>query len=129
MRPNLPESLLGRPIAHRALHDVADGRPENSRAAVRAAVEAGYGVEVDLQLTADGEALVMAAMNAALNAADPVNAAPTADAGPDAVIELPADTVTLAGMIGDDGFPAGSTLTCSISAMRKSSGRHWPAAM
>lgn len=49
----LPASFFGRPIAHRALHDVTDGRPENSRAAIIAAVEAGYGIEIDLQLSAD----------------------------------------------------------------------------
>ena len=46
------------PIAHRALHDVADGRPENSRAAIRAALAAGYGIEIDLQLSRDGQAMV-----------------------------------------------------------------------
>lgn len=56
--PKLPESFLERPIAHRALHDVSDGRPENSRAAVRAAVEAGYGIEIDVQLSADAQAMV-----------------------------------------------------------------------
>lgn len=46
------------PIAHRALHDLAKGRPENSMAAIRAAISAGYAIEIDLQLTADGEAVV-----------------------------------------------------------------------
>lgn len=46
------------PLAHRALHDVSDGRPENSRAAIRAAIEAGYGIEIDVQLSADGAAMV-----------------------------------------------------------------------
>lgn len=54
----LPDDLLRLPVAHRALHDVVDGRPENSRAAIRAAVSAGYAVEIDLQLTADGQAMV-----------------------------------------------------------------------
>lgn len=58
MTPVLPASLLSRPIAHRALHDVAAGRPENSRAAIRAAIEAGYGIEIDLQLTSDNQAVV-----------------------------------------------------------------------
>lgn len=56
--PGLPPAFLTLPIAHRALHDKAAGRPENSRAAVRAAVEAGYGIEIDLQLSADGQAMV-----------------------------------------------------------------------
>lgn len=54
----LPDALLRLPVAHRAYHDIAQGRPENSRAAVRAAIEAGYGIEIDLQLTADGAAMV-----------------------------------------------------------------------
>lgn len=52
----LPPAFLGRPIAHRALHGA--GRPENSRAAVQAAIDAGYGIEIDLQLSADGQAMV-----------------------------------------------------------------------
>lgn len=58
MIPPLPDVFRSIPIAHRALHDAADHRPENSRAAVRAAIEAGYGIEIDLQLSADGQALV-----------------------------------------------------------------------
>ncbi|SOC14001.1 glycerophosphodiester phosphodiesterase family protein [Rhodobacter maris] len=54
----LPEAFLGRPIAHRAYHDRTAGRPENSRAAVRAAVAAGYGIEIDLQPSADGVPMV-----------------------------------------------------------------------
>lgn len=56
--PVLPDDLLRLPVAHRAYHDIARGRPENSRAAVRAAIEAGYAIEIDLQLTADGAAMV-----------------------------------------------------------------------
>ncbi len=58
MIPELPGAFLTVPIAHRALHDTSDLRPENSRAAVRAAIAAGYGIEIDLQLSADGQALV-----------------------------------------------------------------------
>jgi glycerophosphoryl diester phosphodiesterase len=47
----LPHGFLARPVAHRALH--GPGRPENSRAAVRAAVAGGWGIEIDLQLSAD----------------------------------------------------------------------------
>ncbi len=46
------------PLAHRALHDVTDGRPENSRAAISAAMAAGYGIEIDVQLSADNVAMV-----------------------------------------------------------------------
>jgi glycerophosphoryl diester phosphodiesterase len=55
MTPLHPE-FLRRPVAHRARHGA--GRPENSRAAVRAAVEAGYAIEIDLQRAADGVAMV-----------------------------------------------------------------------
>lgn len=58
MRPALPQAFRVRPLAHRGLHDAADGRIENSRAAVEAAMTAGYGIEIDVQLTADGAALV-----------------------------------------------------------------------
>lgn len=58
MIPQLPEVFLRAPIAHRALHDVTQGRPENSRAAIRAAIAAGYGIEIDVQLSADDQAMV-----------------------------------------------------------------------
>lgn len=54
----LPPSFLQRPIAHRALHDRKAGRMENSTASIKAAIDAGYGIEIDLQLTADGQAMV-----------------------------------------------------------------------
>lgn len=45
-------------FAHRGLH-VSDGSvPENSLAAFRRAAEAGYGVELDVQLSKDGEVVV-----------------------------------------------------------------------
>jgi hypothetical protein len=66
--PDSPLAWLSQtPIAHRGLH----GRPglhglpgkqggavENSRAAVAAAMAAGYGTEVDVQLSADGQVMV-----------------------------------------------------------------------
>jgi glycerophosphoryl diester phosphodiesterase len=48
--------LTRRPIAHRGLHDAAQGVIENTAAAVRAAIANGYGIEVDLQI--NGEAMV-----------------------------------------------------------------------
>lgn len=54
----LPASFRRLPIAHRALHDRAEGRIENSLTAIRAAVAAGYGIEIDVQLSADGQAMV-----------------------------------------------------------------------
>ena len=50
--------LIARPVAHRGLHDAARGVIENTPSAVSAAVAAGYAIEVDLQITADGEAMV-----------------------------------------------------------------------
>lgn len=46
------------PVAHRGLHDIGAGVPENSRAAFRAAMEAGYAIECDVRLTADGVPVV-----------------------------------------------------------------------
>ncbi|MEM7438886.1 MAG: glycerophosphodiester phosphodiesterase family protein [Pseudomonadota bacterium] len=54
----LPPDFLARPFAHRTLHDPRAGRPENSLAGARAAVLAGYGIEVDLQLSTDGVPMV-----------------------------------------------------------------------
>ena len=45
-------------MAHRGLHDLAQGRPENSRAAFRAAVENGYAIELDVQASLDHCAMV-----------------------------------------------------------------------
>ena len=54
----LDPAFLSVPLAHRALHDASAGRPENGPSAVRAALEAGYGIEIDVQLTSDGRAAV-----------------------------------------------------------------------
>ncbi len=50
--------LIARPIAHRGLHDAATGVVENSLGAARAAIAKGYAIECDVQLSADGEAIV-----------------------------------------------------------------------
>src|SRR5205085_12635253 len=44
------------PFAHRGLH--GPGIAENSRAAFEAAIAAGSGIELDVQASADGEAMV-----------------------------------------------------------------------
>ena len=49
--------LTARPIAHRGLHDGVSAI-ENTTSAFRAAIEGGYAIETDVQLTADGEAMV-----------------------------------------------------------------------
>jgi glycerophosphoryl diester phosphodiesterase len=48
--------LKSLPIAHRGLHN--SQAPENSMAAFQKAVEAGYGIELDVQLSADGHVVV-----------------------------------------------------------------------
>lgn len=53
-----PDWLTARPIAHRGLHDAERGVIENTSSAVAAALQAGYAIEVDLQRSADGEAMV-----------------------------------------------------------------------
>lgn len=50
--------LVARPIAHRGLHDQARGIIENTATAFARAVERNYAIECDLQLSADGEAVV-----------------------------------------------------------------------
>jgi glycerophosphoryl diester phosphodiesterase len=55
---NSPDWLTARPVAHRGLHDAARGVLENTPSSVAAAMAAGYGIEVDLQITADGEAMI-----------------------------------------------------------------------
>lgn len=57
-RVPLHESFLTIPLAHRGYHDLAEGRPENSLSAFGAALRAGYGIELDVQQTADGRAVV-----------------------------------------------------------------------
>ena len=50
--------LTTRPIAHRGLHDAARGIIENTTSAFDAAIAGNYGVETDVQLSRDGEAMV-----------------------------------------------------------------------
>lgn len=53
-----PKWLFDTPFAHRGLHDQARGRPENSIAAFAAAISHGYGIELDVQVSKDNEAMV-----------------------------------------------------------------------
>src|SRR5437879_9569379 len=53
-----PDCLTARPVAHRCLHDAARGIMENMPAAARAAIAGNFSIECDIQLTADGEAMV-----------------------------------------------------------------------
>ena len=58
----LPKSYFDAPFAHRGLHDCGGifgiDRTENSPSAFRSAILAGYGIELDLQLSADGVPVV-----------------------------------------------------------------------
>lgn len=51
------EQLFHPPVAHRGLWS-PDGAPENSLGAFQAACAAGYGIELDVHLSSDGEAVV-----------------------------------------------------------------------
>jgi glycerophosphoryl diester phosphodiesterase len=53
-----PDWLTARPVAHRGLHDISRGIVENMPGAVQAAIAGDFAIEVDIQLTADGEAMV-----------------------------------------------------------------------
>src|SRR6185295_7945803 len=50
--------LTARPVAHRGLHDAAAGVIENTPSAFAAAIAGNYAIECDLQVSADGEAMV-----------------------------------------------------------------------
>lgn len=49
-------ALIAKPFAHRGLHGA--GRIENSRAAFEAAIAVRHGIELDVQITGDGQAVV-----------------------------------------------------------------------
>ena len=53
----LDARFLNKPLAHRGYHDLARGIPENSRAAFLAAIDAGYGIELDVQMSLDRRAM------------------------------------------------------------------------
>jgi glycerophosphoryl diester phosphodiesterase len=53
-----PDWLTARPVAHRGLHDRARGIIENMPGAVQAAISDNFSIECDIQLSADGEAMV-----------------------------------------------------------------------
>ncbi len=50
--------LTAQPFAHRGLHDAVGGIPENSMSAFSRAKAAGHGVELDVQVSFDGSAMV-----------------------------------------------------------------------
>ncbi|PSC03023.1 glycerophosphodiester phosphodiesterase [Alsobacter soli] len=53
-----PAWLVARPIAHRGLHDRAQGVVENTASAARAAIDRNFAIECDVQLTRDLDAVV-----------------------------------------------------------------------
>lgn len=53
------DKLKGFHYAHRGLHDLERGVPENSMTAFRAAVDHGFGAELDVHLMADGNLAVV----------------------------------------------------------------------
>ena len=91
--PPLPPAFLTIPLAHRGLH--GPGVPENSRAAVAAAIAAGYGIEIDLQVSSDGVPMVFhdSALSRLTAAEGPVRARTAAELG----------AIRLKG--GDEGIP------------------------
>lgn len=54
-----PERMPKVYYAHRGLHDNISDAPENSLAAFQKAVDAGYGIELDVQMTVDGKVVVV----------------------------------------------------------------------
>jgi len=50
--------IVARPIAHRGLHTRAAGIVENTPSAFKAAIDRDFAIECDVQITADGEAVV-----------------------------------------------------------------------
>lgn len=57
-RPPALKALRQFRYAHRGLHNIAAGVPENSGAAFRLAVEQGFGIELDVRLSRDGRLVV-----------------------------------------------------------------------
>ena len=78
-----PDWLTARPIAHRGLHDRTAGIPENTLAAAEAAVAGGYAIECDVQLSADGEAMVFhdEALGRLTETSEPVESRTAAELG------------------------------------------------
>ncbi len=60
MKKNIPADhwLRTRPIAHRGLHDISAGRPENTLASFEHACNKGFPIELDVRITLDGKAIV-----------------------------------------------------------------------
>ena len=53
-----PDWIIERPITHRGFHNREEGRIENSLSAFQAAIDAGFAIECDLQVSSTGEPVV-----------------------------------------------------------------------
>lgn len=51
-------AFMGTNIAHRGYHDNENGIPENSLSSFEAAIDKGFAIELDIQLSSDGVAMV-----------------------------------------------------------------------
>ena len=100
----LAPAFWSRPFAHRGLHDVGAGRPENGLAASDAAIAHGYGIELDVQASADGEAMVFHdyAMERLCG-------------GSGRVDDLTAETLRATGLIGGGRIPDLATVLARIA--------------
>ncbi len=58
VQPDAMEKLRGRSYAHRGLHSARNGVPENTLEAFDVAARHGYGIELDVRLSSDGEVMV-----------------------------------------------------------------------
>lgn len=105
--PNCPDWLTALPIAHRGLHDRASGLVENTVPAFDAAMEHGFAIELDVQLTSDGNAVVFH---------DHVLDRLTSEVGP--VIERTAKDLTQIAVTG-----SGSTIHTLASVLAHVDGR------
>ena len=103
-----PNWLTARPIAHRGLHDRSAGRVENSLSAALAAVAGRFAIECDVQISADGEAMVFHdfALERLTRAAGPLAARDAAelrrihlDNGPDTIPTLPDFLAAIGGRV------------------------------
>jgi glycerophosphoryl diester phosphodiesterase len=73
--------LVERPIAHRGLHNLGAGRPENSLAAFAYACELEVPIELDARLTADEEVVVIhdASLDRLVGVDQPVHGLPASE--------------------------------------------------
>ena len=83
MTRSLDPAFITKPLAHRGLHDVSRHVFENTRSAFAAALDHGYGIELDVQLSSDGRAMVFhdETLDRLTRARGPVNRRTAAELG------------------------------------------------